>query len=283
MCDRRDGLCVLGTKLFETPFTECVAAVATTKGREAKLRKLRQRAKGSPENSHKWWDYARFLARECNRPAELIRAIERLIALLPEVDFRRKMGCAYIAKGDLAKGVGLIKASLAEHPDAKGFMLLASECVRNDMFAEAQEACRQAIRLDPGCAKVYFLMGEATKPSSWEDAICWYRRAVQIDADYEKAWRQIGSCLVKDRETAVEGVAALRRALDLDPKDRWAHILLANGLWKLRHIEEAKSQYERTVALFPDYRPFRRWQNQFLQWIGQDKARGVSKKRQGIG
>ena len=109
--------------------------MATTESKEVKLRKLRKRAKGSPDNSHKWWDYARFLAQECKRPAELIRAINRLILLLPEVDFRRKLGSAYMAKGDLAKGVALIKASLAE------------EILSNVVYEDFRERILQPSRL----------------------------------------------------------------------------------------------------------------------------------------
>ena len=77
-----------------------------------------------------------------------------------------------------------------------------------------------------------------------------FSRAVQIDPDSEEAVRDLANALFDHKEFDAAGVHA-RRALELRPDDAQVHDLLGKVLATRGHFAEARSEFERALAIEP--------------------------------
>ena len=217
-----------------------------------------------PSNGVLWLEYGDFVAEEYDLPHETVRAYENAAKLLPKKDIRARIGAAYVDAGDSDVGLALIKQSVTENPRAHAFCILAGAYLKMADYESAKKAAEQAIILDSEFEEAYYLLGDATRHFSHEDAIGSFRAAIERDASYALAWQALGRELATDSATLDEAILALRRAVELDPKDGWAMAYLANSLWKRDCTNEAAQWYERAIGVFPDCEDVRRWYEQFL-------------------
>ncbi len=96
--------------------------------------------------------------------------------------------------------------------------------------SEAEECYRTAICLDSTYEEAYFNLGVLLRDDRPSQAQVLFEKALEFDADYAAAHRELGWVLHasgSDKET--EG--HLRRAVELDPDDAWAHIYVGSYLW----------------------------------------------------
>jgi len=133
------------------------------------------------------------------------------------------------------------------------------------MYDKAQVACETALTYDNNFEEAYYLLGEACKKNDRERAISNYRKAINIDNNYQLAWQGLGRELVANIAIMDEGIEALKKAILMDDKDGWAKIFLANALWRIGKINEADKQYQSALKAFPEYPKFREFYNEFLK------------------
>jgi superkiller protein 3 len=95
---------------------------------------------------------------------------------------------------------------------------------------EAEEAYRSAIRLDPAYEEAHFNLGVLFRKDRPSEAQALFRAALELDPDYGAAHRELGHVLSKLGFTA-EAEEHLRRSIELQPKDAWAHIYLGTHIW----------------------------------------------------
>lgn len=228
-----------------------------------KLAAYHAELRSNPKNGSIWLKYGDFVDEEYEMPDEVVRAYENATKLLPKKDLRLRMGEAYLKAGEADKGITLIKASVSENPRPQAFCYLADAYLRLSDYESAKQAAEEAINQDPDFEEGYYLLGEAIRHHSREDAVNCFRAAVARNEAYGLAWQALGRELAASEDTINESVAALRKAIELDSQDGWAMAYLANALWRLERTDEADTWYQRAIAVFPDCEEMKRWYAQF--------------------
>ena len=220
-----------------------------------------------PENGSIWIEYGDFVDEQYEIPDEVVRAYENAAKLLPKRDLRLRLGSAYVNAGKLDQGFALIKASVAENPRAHGFCFLADAYLRLGDFESAGHAAEKAILEDANFSEGYYLLGEARRNFSREEAIGYFREAIQRDEKYALAWQALGRELAARDDSIHDAIFALRKAIELKPDDGWAMAYLANALWRTDCIDEAKEWYQLAISVFPESIELKEWYEHFRSSI----------------
>lgn len=137
-----------------------------------------------------------------------------------------------------------------------------------NLRAESPEALDRAILLferavafDPGYARAWTELGSAYDLKAsylslhelTERAIAAFRKALERNPRLTRARRELGINLI-DSGRVEEGVAEVRRALELDPEDAGAHHSLGRAYFVgLGRFAEAAAQFDRALELNPRY------------------------------
>ncbi|HEV8446436.1 MAG TPA: protein kinase [Gemmatimonadaceae bacterium] len=123
-------------------------------------------------------------------------------------------------------------------------------------------------------------------PHALDDATNWFRKAVDRDPLYARAWSGLAddyllqalNLYAVPKEAFAQGEAAARRALALDSTLADAHTSLATVLFlSHRDFAGAAAEYDRAVALDPSYPSAHYFYS--LMLIGTDSARAESEAR----
>jgi eukaryotic-like serine/threonine-protein kinase len=118
----------------------------------------------------------------------------------------------------------------------------------------------RAVRLDPSYARAHIELGVAyaTKAdylsmSELRDrALSSLRRAIELQPESGRGWRELGWLLTAMGRDA-EGMAAIRRALAIDPDDATAYAAMARALFiGNARFAEAADWYDRALARNPN-------------------------------
>jgi len=106
-----------------------------------------------------------------------------------------------------------------------------------------------AVTVDPSYARAHLELGAAfatkasylSMPELLQHAVTSLRRAIELQPGSARAWRELGSVLVDMCQDA-EGMAAIRRALAIDPEDASACAAMGRALFigRARFAEGAK-------------------------------------------
>ena len=117
----------------------------------------------------------------------------------------------------------------------------------------------RAVVLDPAYARAHVELGSAYTskaeylgiPLLYERALASFRHALELQPRLVRAWRELGSVLVSMGRQE-EGVAAIDRALELDPEDAGALAAMGRTFFiGLGEFQQAVGWYERAVARSP--------------------------------
>ena len=121
----------------------------------------------------------------------------------------------------------------------------------------------RAVTLDPRYARAHLELGVAyaTKadylamPELRPRAVASLRRAIELQPDRSRAWRELGLVLVGMGQDA-EGIDAIHRALEIDPDDAGAHGAMgARALHRPRAaLPRPPTWFERALAAKPERR-----------------------------
>ena len=116
----------------------------------------------------------------------------------------------------------------------------------------AIERFQQALELDPGNAKDYYIyLGRAHEMlNRLEEAEASYRKAIELDPDYIRAYINLG-CTFLDQGRFYEAEASFRKALELDPDYARAYNNLADSLLHQGRLAEAETSIRRAIELDP--------------------------------
>jgi TolB-like protein/Tfp pilus assembly protein PilF len=121
-------------------------------------------------------------------------------------------------------------------------------------FDGAMADARQAIALAPGLAEAYLALALvfAEGPHDFTQASKAYARAQALAPGNALVLRDFGRFAVLMGQTEL-GLAALRRAVVLDPLNPSFHAKLGDGLLFARRYDEAIAAFEDTLTLDPQY------------------------------
>ena len=140
---------------------------------------------------------------------------------------------------------------------SKGVLNLRAETYES--LDRAVMLFEQAVDLDPGYARAHLELGVAyatkadylARGELRARAVTSLRRALELQPDSVRAWRELGSVLIALGQDT-DGFEALRRALVIDPADAGAQGTMGRALFIGRaQFAEAASWYERALAANP--------------------------------
>jgi len=104
-----------------------------------------------------------------------------------------------------------------------------------------------------------------------DEAISLFEYAITQDPDFQEAHRELGWALCGNGDEKNAEIH-LRRAIELNPNDGWAHIYLGNLLWRRFACGEAETEFKTAVAVWPlssipywCLAMYYDWENQFRQ------------------
>ena len=141
---------------------------------------------------------------------------------------------------------------------SKGVLNLRAESYES--LDRAVMLFERAVELDPGYARAHLELGVAyatkadylARGELRAHSVTSLRRALELQPDSVRAWRELGSVLIAMGQDS-DGFDALRRALAIDPADAGALGAMGRALFIGRaQFDEAASWYERALAANPN-------------------------------
>jgi tetratricopeptide (TPR) repeat protein len=119
--------------------------------------------------------------------------------------------------------------------------------------AEAEQAYRQALQLEPNSAEAWLLLGNACQAQGkLAEAAAAFQQALQLRPVFAEGHYQLGNLLAQQRQFR-EAAACYQQVMRLEPARAEAHNNLG-VMWAEQHrFAEALPCYHRAVALLPGY------------------------------
>ena len=136
---------------------------------------------------------------------------------------------------------------------AESYVVPAARMSPAEALPRAEEAARRALALDSTLAPAHTALAGAlmTYHWDWEGAGRAFRRAMELDPRYATAHQWYGEWLAARGRTE-EGVAAARRAEELDPYSMIILWNVARNLYFDRRYDEAVAQLDELRGLYPN-------------------------------
>lgn len=211
---------------------------------------------------------AQVLAAQPPVDAEIQLQVRHLVA---DVEFERAgMGPALAALGDaqgaadVAKRYELaVRADDAEAAErwrtqlASGtgeeLLALASADERLERFAEALPLLERALAADPGSSELRFRTATALERTGrFEDSVRTFAALIVSEPDHAPALNYLGYMQIERGAEIEQGLALVRRALQVDPNNGAYVDSLGWGLYRLGRFAEASEVLERASRLLPN-------------------------------
>ena len=118
---------------------------------------------------------------------------------------------------------------------------------------EAVRFLKKALEIDPKRPDVYKSMGWfAMQKGQYEQAIAYWRKALEINAQIPDIHNSIAMALMglgKQRESIEE----LEKDIQITPNPVFSYFMLGQGYLQQKEYEKARKNYEKAIALRPDY------------------------------
>lgn len=187
------------------------------------------------------------------RPGDAITPLRDAALLEPSnARIHHDLGLACLEVGRLADAIGALQLAVASDPrytDAYFRLGIALEKLGN--LRGALAAYDRATKLLPSLTEAWFRAGALIYTlGRRQDAIACFRRAAVTGG--MTGFGRLGmarALVIEDRNQEAEEV--LRELLVADPKNAMAYELLGSVLSELGRFEQARSCFERTIALAP--------------------------------
>jgi TolB-like protein/Tfp pilus assembly protein PilF len=139
---------------------------------------------------------------------------------------------------------------------ADTYMLLGdySNLSLGEMLTLALPALQSALRLDDRLAEAYASMGAiSSKRGDYAEAEDAFKRAIDLDPNYATAYHWYGDLLVTYLGRPEEAIPLLQKALALDPLSPALTITFGQALEQLGRFDEAMAQYLKVIEIEPSY------------------------------
>jgi len=136
---------------------------------------------------------------------------------------------------------------------------------------EAEESCRQAIKLKPDLADAHYNLGNTLKKQGrLDEAEASYTQAITLKPDYSEAHYNLGNTL-KELGRLEEAETNYRKAIALKPDYAEGHNNLGVTLQEQGRLDEAETNYRKAIALKPDFAEAHRHLTLLKKFDAQDK------------
>lgn len=183
------------------------------------------------------------------RSIEAVEEYERSIEINPSsAKAHNNLALALVDLGRLNDALGHFRQSVAIDPKPEIYSDLGATLARLGQRSDARVAYQRALELDPSNTSANFNMAVLlTQSGALVDAEEHYRRAAREKANAE-AYNGLGYVLARQDRTD-EAIAALRKAIAINPQFTAAHQNLAEALTKAGKTEEAVAERGKVEAL----------------------------------
>jgi len=162
-----------------------------------------------------------------------------------------RLGIERYQQGDVAGAADLIARSIAQYPQPGAFCDLGVMLHMLGRLAEAEDAYRTALRLQPQYPEAQNNLGITLHTQArFDDAEAAYRAALGLRPDYAEALNNLAVTLT-DLTRTEEALAACRAALCLFPDYVNAHLTRANALLAEDRTDAALAAFETALTLHP--------------------------------
>jgi predicted TPR repeat methyltransferase len=148
-----------------------------------------------------------------------------------------------------------IRKNKAPEPSPRIRILLdqASSCIKYGRLGQAEELCREIVKLSPRTAEAYNILGIIYQERGLiDDAISALHKAVELDSSNADAFFNLGN-VFGQREQYEQAVVSLRKGLALAPRTAEARNNLGLALAKLGKMNKAINSLEKATKLDPHY------------------------------
>lgn len=133
-----------------------------------------------------------------------------------------------------------LERAIAKNPDVDSYITLAYLEAKQQNWENAQKAIHAALELEPNHKDALLFLAQIME-SKGEDqkAEQTYRSVVELYADFSKAYREFGRFFMRQESSLELAQTYLLRALELQPKDALAHLLLAEVFVQKKRLSQA--------------------------------------------
>ncbi len=180
-------------------------------------------------------------------------AFKRALEIAPRSALARMhLGILAIGRRDYETAEAYLKEACDIKEDPGGFSLLGVALRNNRKPAEAEEAYRNALRIDPRYEEAYFNLGVLLRFERPAEAQAAFRAALELDPTFGCAHRELGHLLIRHGANP-ETERHLRKAIELGPRDAWAHVYLGTYLWINADTDGAMAEFREAARLEPEW------------------------------
>jgi tetratricopeptide (TPR) repeat protein len=144
----------------------------------------------------------------------------------------------------------MIASALAIRETQPGLNLLGSIERQLGHHGAALAALRRSLELRPDDDEAHHMLGLALQKEDPLTAVAHFERAHELDPSLPHVLREWGRALWYAGRFE-EAIVKVRAAISFDSSDAWAHCYLGHLLLETNQIVDAKSAFERAVALEP--------------------------------
>ncbi|MHB8953710.1 MAG: tetratricopeptide repeat protein [Pirellulaceae bacterium] len=177
----------------------------------------------------------------------------RAIALNPKAPtFHGLLGLSLTGEGKQDEAVSILRKAVELRPDSGPVnSCLGSALARQGNWGEALHCFLRAVEADAA---------KEERHQSMREALAALDRLDELDATYESLnpstcfgnWR-LGNFLREQRGLREAAIARYRRAIEIDPTEKFAHYFLGIALRHLGRHKEAVASFGRAIELDPDH------------------------------
>lgn len=185
-----------------------------------------------------------------------IAYVERAIALSPRTAaFHGNLAEMLRRRGFIERGLAAGRRAVALDPrNAQAWNNLGILEYERRAYAEAEHAYRRALDIDPRFAPGWNNLGNAlVRLGRDEEGHAAYARAIALMPGYGEAMVNDALCF-REEQKFVEAEGRLLQAIEVNPRDAHAHLVLATVKFLIGKTAEARREYEWRLAL-PRARP----------------------------
>ncbi len=193
------------------------------------------------------------LARRLKRWSEAERALMRAMNVAPELPYSYTLlGTLYFDQDMLEEAREYFQKSLKIEKNAPTLTQLGVVQLELDLTEDARASLQEAIEIDPNYEEAYYNLGLTYREDRPSRAVELFEKAAELDPEYALAHRELGWALSRREGKDAEAEYSVRRAVELNDKDAWAHIYLGNILWKRGDLSSAEQSFKNAVEVWPE-------------------------------
>jgi tetratricopeptide (TPR) repeat protein len=193
------------------------------------------------------------LAARLEQWSEAENALVLAMSLSPLMPYASSLlGSLYFDQGRIEEAVVCFQKSLEIERRAPTLTELGVAQLELGLTMNARASFNEALAIDPNYEEAHYNLGLTYRNVEPSKALEFFQKAIEIDPDYAIAHRELGWTF-RRLDKDVDAEYHLRRAIELNDDDGWAHIYLGNLLWVRGDLHSAEESFKKAIDVWSDY------------------------------